>query len=174
MESPTENRPNIVHAENENMHIGQGTKHMEHLHQKIYGVIPLEQRNMLDIPAEHSNQHKVKQENKHIEQNDKPTEQATENEATKMPWFSLKLVDPNRNTLDTMRKLEVTFSPSGYPTRNHIIDWDEWTQDITFTYPSFKVHEPLFPSQKDRELFYLHPPNCEYANSSTEPSISQG
>ena len=68
-----------------------------------------------------------------------------------------------------MRKLEVTFSPSGYPTRNHIIDWDEWTQDITFTYPSFKVYEPRFPSQKDRELFYLHPPNCEYANSSAEP-----
>ena len=94
VESPTQNRPNIVHAENENMHIGQGTKHMEHLHQKIYGVIPLEQRNILDIPAEQSNQHKVKQENKHIEQNDKPTKQTTENEATKMPWFSLKLVDP--------------------------------------------------------------------------------
>ena len=158
----------ITPAEHGNIQNSQQRKHLEHLAQNNRSKIPMGQNNGVNVSAEHRSHHEiglqVVQKNKHIAQNNTPLWQARDNEATKTTWSSLKLIDPNRNTLDTMRKLEMIFSLSGYPLRNYTMDWYGWTQDVTFTYPDFKIHEPLFPSQKDRDLFYLHSENCEYAN----------
>ena len=159
----------ITPAEHGNIHNAHQGNHLEHLAQNNHSKIPMGQNNGVNVSAEHRINHQiglqVVQQNKHIAQNDSPLWKARDKEATKTAWSSLKLIDPNRNTLDTMRKLEMISSLSCYPPRNDIIDWYRWTQDITFTYPDFKIHEPLFPSQEDRALFYLHSKNREYANS---------
>ena len=94
---------------------------------------------------------------------------------TAKEWSILQLLDPHRNSLNTLNTINRTFFPSGYPrlTESQNLHLEDWCEDIVLQYPSFKMPEPKFVRERDQELFYAHPENRKLLKDSKTELLGQ-
>jgi hypothetical protein len=88
----------------------------------------------------------------------------------KIVWSPLQILDTQNNSKRTLEILQETFNMSGFPRSNKTLQWDEWHEDIVFTYPHFHISVPQFVDDHDKDLFYR---NEDYQQQLTFPMPSQ-